>query len=193
MTRRHLLALASALLCSLLPLVPAHAGTPTEQLKGDIALVFRTLAELPGKAEAAARRQAIQNVSRDLFDLTEMARRALGRTWDERSAAERDEFVRLLAVRVDGQIASLEPYGGAAVRYVDETIDGDRAVVRTQVTAARARDLALDYRLVRRGDRWLVWDVVVDNASLVGQYRAQFAKVIRTASYAKLVEKLAAP
>jgi phospholipid transport system substrate-binding protein len=45
-------------------------------------------------------------------------------------------------------------------------------------------------RLVRRGERWLVHDVVVGGVSLVGNYRAQFDRIIRTSSYDDLVKRL---
>ena len=41
-------------------------------------------------------------------------------------------------------------------------------------------------------DRWNLYDVVIDGMSLVGDYRVQFQKIIRTTSYAELVEKLKA-
>jgi phospholipid transport system substrate-binding protein len=180
------------LLTSLSPGV-AHAGAPTDQLKTDIGRVFRVLADLPARHEVQARRQALEAVSRDMFDLEEMARRALGGTWNERTEAERGTFLRLLAARVDQHVAALEPYGGAVITWLDETIEGERAVVRSRVTPGDGRDVALDYRLIRRGERWLVWDVVMNHASLVGHYRAQFQKIIRTASYETLLRRLAAP
>jgi phospholipid transport system substrate-binding protein len=191
MTGRRLLAFASLLL--LTPLSPdvAHAGDPTEQLKADVGRVFRILADLPDRHETRARHLALEEASRAVFDFPEMARRALGRTWDERTDAERDTFMRLLGARVEQHLAALEPYGGAAITWLDETVEGERAVVRSRVTPGAGRDLALDYRLIRRGDRWLVWDVVMDNASLVGHYRAQFQRIMRTASYERLLEKLA--
>ena len=192
MTRRlRLLALASLLLLPLPAPGPAHAGTPTEQLKGDIARVFHALAGLGSQTGIEARRRLIRNASRGLFDLPEMARRTLGRHWDERSASEREEFLHRLAALVDTQIAGLAPWSGARIEFVGETLEGEAALVRTRVVG-HGRDLSLDYRLVQRGDRWLIWDVEIDSASLVGVYRAQFQKVIRTASYATLVEKLAA-
>ncbi len=193
MTGRRLLALASLLLLTSLRPDLAHAGEPTEQLKADVGRVFEILAGLPARHEPQARHAALARASRDVFDYPEMARRALGRTWDERTDAERAAFLRLLGARVEQHIAALEPYGGAAITWVDETIEGERAVVRSRVTPGRGRDLALDYRLIRRGDRWLVWDVVMDNASLVGHYRSQFQRIIRTASYERLLEKLAEP
>jgi phospholipid transport system substrate-binding protein len=183
-----------ALLSLLLPLStagPAEAGPPTEQLKSDIPRVFRVLAGLGETAERQARHDALRGATRGLIDLPEIARQTLGRHWNERSEGEREDFLRRLDVLVHTQIAALAPYSGATIHYAGEAVEGDLAVVRTRVVG-HGRDLSLDYRLVRRGDRWLIWDVEIDHASLVGFYRAQFHRVIRAASYATLVEKLAA-
>lgn len=53
------------------------------------------------------------------------------------------------------------------------------------------RALSLDYRMRRRGERWLIDDVVLDGASMVGNYRAQFTHIMKTASYEQLIQKLA--
>lgn len=188
--RRRLAALVTVVLFPLFT-APAQAGAPTEQLRTDIARVFQTLDALPARDAPEARRLAVRDVSRELFDLGEMARLMLGRHWTTRSEDERGTFLALLEARVEGQIAALETYGGATIAYIDEAIDGDRALVRSRVSR-HGRDLSLDYRLVRRDDRWLIWDVSVDNVSLVGQYRAQFQKIIRASSYEALVERLAA-
>ena len=42
----------------------------------------------------------------------------------------------------------------------------------------------------KRGDRWLVYDVIIEGVSLVANYRAQFNKIITTSSYAELVKKM---
>ena len=52
--------------------------------------------------------------------------------------------------------------------------------------------MTVDARLVRRGDRWLVYDVAIGGVSLTGNYRAQFDRIIRRSSYAELVKQVAA-
>jgi phospholipid transport system substrate-binding protein len=44
----------------------------------------------------------------------------------------------------------------------------------------------------QRGDRWFVYDVVVEGVSLINNYRTQFDKIIQTSSYAELVRRLKA-
>ena len=71
-----------------------------------------------------------------------------------------------------------------------EAIDGDEAVVRTTLPLDHGRQMPLDYKMHSTGDRWQVYDFSIDGISLVGNYRSQFNKVIRTSSYGDLVAKL---
>ena len=81
-------------------------------------------------------------------------------------------------------------YAGATIDYVGESVEGERATVKTRVFARRGRPLSLDYRMIRREGRWLIYDVVMENVSLVRNYREQFHSIIKTSSYEKLIEKL---
>jgi phospholipid transport system substrate-binding protein len=48
----------------------------------------------------------------------------------------------------------------------------------------------VDYRLHKKGERWLVYDVVIEGVSLIANYRSQFNKIIQTSSYQELVKKM---
>ena len=183
MTRRlYVFALVAALLLTAVP-NGATAGPLTEQLQAAVGRVFKAL-------EAPDRRAAVTRISRDLFDWTEMARRSLGRHWEALTDPEREEFTALLGRLVDARLVMLAGYTGAGIEYVDESVDGDQAVVRTKIATTQGRGMILDYLMARRDGRWLIYDVVADGSSMVGNYRAQFTHIMKTASYSRLVEKL---
>jgi hypothetical protein len=78
-----------------------------------------------------------------------------------------------------------------AIDVIAEDITGERtATVRTRVQAKDSRDVRIDYLMTRPDREWLVHDIVIDGVSLVENYRAQFARVLRASSYAELVERL---
>ena len=174
----------------------ALAGPPSDQLKTGIEKVVHVLADpsLKGTAKARERRDTLREITDPLFDWSEMARRALGRHWQPRTEAERQEFVRLFHDLLErSYLSTLERYNGERVTYGAESVEGDQATIRTQVLNKEGQQLPVDYRMVRRGDRWLVYDVLIEGVSLVANYRAQFDQIIRTGSYEKLVEKLKSP
>jgi phospholipid transport system substrate-binding protein len=71
-----------------------------------------------------------------------------------------------------------------------DTVEGDQAIVRTALVLKEGGQMPLDYKMHNVSDRWKVYDLSVDGISLVANYRAQFNKVIRSASYETLVERL---
>src|SRR5437899_10392871 len=76
---------------------PVSAGPPTDQLRSRVDRVSNVLEDpaFRGEAKAALRRAEIRRIADDIFDFGEMAKRSLGRHWEERTAAERNEFVGL--------------------------------------------------------------------------------------------------
>lgn len=125
--------------------------------------------------------------------MAESARRALGPHWPKRSAAEREEFTGLFQGLLErGYLSRIGEYGGERVQYVAERIDGDFASVRAQIVTSKGTQVPVEARVVRRGERWLMYDVLIENVSLVASYRSQFDRVIRTSSYEELVRRLKA-
>jgi len=122
-----------------------------------------------------------------------MARRALGRHWAARTPAEQQEFTGLFRDLLErAYLSKIEKYSGEPIAYVGEAVDGDLATVRTKITTKQGQDVPIDYRLTRQGDRWLIYDVLVENVSLISNYRTQFDGIIRTSSYEELLKRLKA-
>ena len=137
------------------------------------------------------RRAEIRAVALDAFDIVEAARRALGPHWPKRSAVERDEFTGLFRGLLErGYLSRIGEYGGERVQYVGERVDGDYATVRAQIVTSKGTQVPVEARVLRKGDRWLMYDVLIENVSLVASYRSQFDRVIRTSSYEELVRRL---
>ena len=172
---------------------PAQAGEPIEQLRTQIDRVLKVL-EDPGLKKdqrAPERREAVRKIANDIFDFSETAQRSLARHWAPRTPAERAEFVQLFADLLErSYISKIEVYGGEKIQFIGESIDGDRATVRTRITTREGSDIPIDYRMLPRGSRWLVYDVVIEGVSLIANYRAQFNKIITTSSYNELVKKM---
>jgi phospholipid transport system substrate-binding protein len=172
---------------------PAAAVTPTETLKNYSDVVLKILEDpaLRPPERKHDRRAAVRKVAEEVFDLSETAKRALGPHWNQRTPAEREEFIQLFAELLEGTyIARIDEYGGERIRYTGEKIDGDNAVVQARVMTKRGTEAPVEARMLRRGDRWYIYDVLIENVSLVANYRAQFDKIIRTSSYGELVKRL---
>lgn len=165
------------------------AGTPTEDLKRQTDRVLEVLRS--SSLTPAARHAAVRELAIESFDLDETARRALGTHWQGRTPAERDEFVRIFRDLLEQTyVARIDEYGGERVEYVGERVDGDSAIVRAQIVTKSGTTVPVESRVNQRGGRWLIYDVLIENVSLVGNYRSQFDRIIRTSSYDELVRRL---
>ena len=170
---------------------PAAAGVPTDQLKGAVERVLKTLDDPALRGNQNDRRAAVRRIANEIFDFSEIAKRSLARHWQPLSEAQRTEFVSLFADLLErSYISKIETYGGEKIQYTAERADGDLATVSTRIVTKNGTEVPVDYRLLKRGDRWLVYDVSIEGVSLVSNYRTQFNKIIQTTSYNELVSKL---
>jgi len=192
MIRPRMIGVAVATLVALLAPV-AGAGVPTDQLKGAIERVVKTL-ENPaykGDNRVPERRAAVRKIANEIFDFPEIARRSLGRHWQGRTDAEHEEFVSLFADLLErSYISKIDQYGGEKILYTAERVESDISVVSTRLVTKNGTEVPIDYRLVKRGERWLVYDVSIEGVSLVSNYRTQFNKIIQTSSYAELIRRM---
>ena len=190
--RMGAVALAGVLAVAVGP-APAVAGLPTDQLKGAVERVLKTLDDpvLKGDGKVGERRQAVRKIANEIFDFGEIAKRSLARHWQPLSETQRTEFVGLFADLLErSYISKIETYGGEKIQYYAERADGDFATVSTKIITKNGTEVPVDYRMNKRGDRWLVYDVSIEGVSLVSNYRTQFNKIIQTTSYSELVSKL---
>jgi len=164
---------------------PAWAG-PTDQLREYTDQVL----DDPSMARQD-RRAAVRKIAHEAFDISETAQRVLARHWQARTPAEREEFTQLFADLLERTyIARMDEYGGERIRYLSESIDGAFASVKARIVTRTGAEVAVESRMNLRGDRWLIYDILIENVSLVGNYRSQFDRIIRSSSYEELVRRL---
>lgn len=143
-----------------------------------------------------------QKILRGTFNLRELAKLALAQYWNERSAKEQDSFVKLLTELLEERSVfakeqAVEKGEGKNYRidYKKESFlnkEKTTALVQTVVGLKKLRTkLDLDYRLRKNPDgEWQIFDVVVDEASLVDNYRSSFGSIIKKQGYLELVRRM---
>lgn len=166
--------------------------TPTESVKSTIDEVIHIInnEELKQPSRSVERRQKIEQVVRQRVSYEDMAKRALGIPWIELTDTERQEFVDLFVQLLRDVFAGrIDDYADEQVLYLSEQREENYAEVRTKLSGQKM-DTLLDFRLADKLGNWYVYDVVIDGASIVSNYRAQFTSIIRDHSYAGLVNKM---
>lgn len=185
------LALAAGLLCA----PNAWAASPTETLEAFFTkanVILRTIDRSRGLEEP---RQAIRELVNEMIEFREAAALALGPAWYSRPPEDQVEFLELFAgVLERGFVAAIvtkaNVAGGVKIQFLGESVSGDQAIVATTLLGRNGSDLPVDYRLVRRGGRWKLQDVTIEDVSLIANYRAQFSRILRDYPYTGLIAKM---
>jgi phospholipid transport system substrate-binding protein len=171
----------------------ANAGVPTEQIRGTVDQVIAILADPSLKTEGKQkeRREQLRRVIFARFDFAEMARRSLGPEWRRRTPAEQQDFINIFTdLLQDSYIGTIESYSGDKVGYNRETQEQDNAEVQTTLTTKGEAAYSINYRLRLVDKDWKVYDVIIENISVVNNYRSQFNRVISKSSYEELVRAM---
>jgi phospholipid transport system substrate-binding protein len=162
----------------------------TADLRGTIDQVLEIITDQNLKGNPTLKREKLRQVIGLRFNYKQMVMRSLAKNYKDRSDAERKEFTLLFKKLLENSYASkIENYKDEKINYVDEKIKGKYAMVQTQIVR-KDGVVDVDYKMLKNGDQWLVYDFVIEGVSLIRNYKSQFSKIISTESYAALVSKL---
>lgn len=171
---------------------PAAAGSsaPRIVIQETVDAVITVLND--GALDSAQRRKRIEEIALERFDFDTMSRLVLGRNWKSLTAPQQEEFQREFRTLLS------ESYGRRIDRYQQEKVAivserseerGD-VTVQTKIVGGQVNDIQVDYRLRQKDDSWRVIDVVVEGASLVSNYRSQFAEVMSQGGAETLLKRM---
>jgi phospholipid transport system substrate-binding protein len=185
------LVIGLSLLLLVLGAVPVQAATPLEMVRTEVNKVLEVLRNKSLKEEA--KREKLRVLYNVMFDQEELSRWCLGRNWNKLSEAQRKEFLPLFQQVLE------KTYGDRVLAYSDEKIHFDREVqiskgrveVQTRVVTTKAKEVPFNYRVFQdKSGTWKVYDVVVENVSLVMNYRSQFNEILAKGTPDELLEIL---
>ncbi len=171
----------------------AFAGAPTDTVKAAVDKVISILnnPKLKGPAHEKERRAQIRRAVFEVWDFREMAKRSLAQYWRGRTEAQKKEFTDLFSDLLErSYINRIENYSGEKIIWDKETVDPPYATVDSHFLTKRREEIPVDYKLLDENGKWKVYDMVIENVSLVNNYRSQFNKIIRQSSYDDLVKKM---
>jgi phospholipid transport system substrate-binding protein len=187
--------LYAGLIAMLILLTPAYliAGVPTEQVRQTADRVLSVLQDsrLKSADKQKERREQIRQIIVSRFDFAEMAKRSLGSNWQKGSSDEQQQFVELFTDLLEKSYADqIESYDGEKIVYGRENVSQDHADVDTKIVTKKGEQISVNYKLRSAGGDWKVYDVVIENISLVNNFRSQFNRILANGSFAELLKKL---
>jgi phospholipid transport system substrate-binding protein len=163
------------------------------------ALVKSTVDEVLGVIKTTKDRRALNDVVEKKvlphFDFQAMTRLAVGRHWREATPAQQksleNAFRSLLVTTYTTALTqSTTAEQSVDVRPVAVKPADDDVTVRTFVRESGRKPIAIDYRMAKATGGWKVYDVVVENLSLVTNYRGSFNTEIGKSGIDGLIKAL---
>jgi phospholipid transport system substrate-binding protein len=169
------------------------AGEPTEAIRTAVDQGVEILknAKLDDKKQRTEVIDRLRQIVYPLFDFNEMAMRALGSNWRRLNAEQRPEFVSAFTALLEKTYADqIDLYKGQKVVFTGEKIEDSFAQVDSAIIDNKGQRYSVVYRLQRVEGKWKIYDIVVENISLVNNYRAQFNRVVAKSSVEELLKKI---
>ena len=143
--------------------------------------------------EAELQRAEVRKVVGGFLDYAELARRSLARHWDTLTPKQREEFVNTLRELVErSYLKQVHGNPSYTIKYDKEEKSGNEATVdATLLTMSRGKkvNIALEYKMLWK-DRWVVYDVLTDEQSMLENYRAEFNKIINKDGFDALLKRM---
>jgi phospholipid transport system substrate-binding protein len=173
--------------------LPVCAGPPLDAVQLSVNKGFEVLRDPKLKAESAkeVKKEKLRLIYDHLFDDVEMGKRTLARNWNNMNTAQRQEFVKLFRQVLE------KAYIDKILAYTDEKIIFEREImvsetqaeVQTKVVTS-SKEIPISYRVLLKDGAWKVYDVVIENVSLVLNYRTQFNDIMAKNTPEQLLEIL---
>jgi phospholipid transport system substrate-binding protein len=138
----------------------------------------------PGFANKASRpeyRKQIEGEVAKIFDFVEFSSRTVGPRWNSFTPEQRQKFIEAFASLLKATyLDRVDGYDGEKVAYIGEQVStkGDRVEVRTTLSMKGNKTVPVNYRMLPKDGNWVVYDVIIENISLVMNYRTQFQELL---------------
>ena len=165
------------------------AGEPTVQLSATINEFVTILVNTPvAELRSTGLPESALKLIFSRFDFSEMTKRSLGGHWKSLELSEQREFVDAFTQKLLVAYGrTVRASGDEKIQFKRETLDGKFARVETKVVSDGGQELPIDYQLHDDNGEWKVYDMVIDQISIVNNYRAQFERVIAKSSVQELL------
>jgi phospholipid transport system substrate-binding protein len=173
--------------------LPVYAGPPLEAVKANVNKVLEVLRDPKLKAASAKEieKEKLRLIYDRMFDDVELSKRTLAKNWNSLDVAQRKEFVLLFRqVLEKAYIDKILAYTDEKIVFERETmVSGTQAEVQTKVVTS-SKQIPIAYRVLLKDGAWKVYDVVIENVSLVLNYRTQFNDILAKDKPEQLIEIL---
>lgn len=163
--------------------------SPTAQLRVTLDKIVEVLRNKELSQDAIL--DKVEVLVRSKFDFEAMSQRTLGVNWKNATPNQRARFIALFSQLLEDtyrlRIRNYT-YQDERVEYIGENVNGTRGQVDTLVISNK--EIPVSYRVRLKGNEWLVYDVIVEEVSLISNYRSSYNEIIRQEGFDGLLKRL---
>jgi len=153
------------------------ATSPRERVESAVDSVIAILQDTT--LDRQGRWDRVARVIGEGFDFPSMSQSVLATHWQRATPAEQQRFTDFFAQYIEQVYRNkIEAYSGQEIRYGEERIRDDRAVVETVIIAGDT-EIPVNFRLRHNDGQWYAYDVVIEGVSLVSNYRSTFSSIVK--------------
>lgn len=159
---------------------------------GDIVkkVIQKDISLKEGEGTKERKQKLWREISHSL-DFEEIAKRAMGKYWRERSPNEKREFIKLFTKNIkNAYMRKTGPRFGEKIISLNEEQDNGYVRVHVDLIKRTEEKVSVDFRLDRKDGEWRIFDVIYEGVSLVHNYRSQIYSFLGKFSYEELVQEL---
>lgn len=161
---------------------------PAYEIKQTIDKIIAQLRTIDSTSEWRANVTALV---RGKFNFQVMSQGVLGPSWHRASVQERERFVELFALLLEETyIGRVREYTDQQIRFGTEQIRENRAMVDTYISMDSGAEIPISYKMLKHEDEWQVYDVVIEEVSLVRNYRSSYSGVLRKKNVSGLLDEM---
>ena len=183
-------AIGAVILATLAATPSARAQGATDVVKALVNPALQILADK--QTPLKDRQEKLRNLVSGSFDYTAMSRSALGYQWRSLNDQQRTDFTQTFTAFIqDSYLRKIQDYSGQQVEFTGEsqTSPGE-AQVKSNILQSGKDPVPVNYMLRQDNGKWSIYDVTVDNISIIANYRNQFNRVINNQGFDALITDL---
>ncbi|MCZ6894328.1 MAG: ABC transporter substrate-binding protein [Gammaproteobacteria bacterium] len=179
-------------LCSVIPtatLAAEDVQTPLQVVTKTVDGVIAVLAQ--GETSENTKKRQVKNIIGQHFDFVAMSNRVLATNWSKATKEQRARFTGLFRELLSNTYwRKISGFSNEKVEYLGERMRSDKLATVNTVIKTDSVDIPVDYKLYRKGDTWMAYDIVIEQVSLVRNYRGSFQNIVRDVGIDGLISQL---
>ena len=187
---RKLLIGLNLLVLSMVP-IQVHADSALDTIKSRVNQVLVVLRDPALKSESAKelKKKRLRLIFDNTFEYVELSKSTLSRNWDKLKPDQQKEFMQLYKALLE------KVYMDTILSYKDQevVIGKERALGENRVEVdtkliSGSTETPINFRMISKSSEWWVYDFVVENISVVANYRSQFNRILTKESPESMLE-----